>query len=528
MVLTNKIQYIGAVLLVLLSQTLFAQRDEIQYFRYYDQRGVNVFETSKEDSVKFNGVKLRVGANFTQGYQNLSNSNKAKAVINGTDTKTNKAYKATETAYGSGEFKFSTVPPTDPQPTNPVVDPLIYGGYLGYVIEPSPSTAPQRAVLYTNANQVYEQTGGFPLAQANFNIDVQLADGVRVSLVSYMSAHHHNEFWVKGGYFQIDKVGFLNSELMNNIWKNLTLKVGHMEINYGDAHFRRSDGGNVLWNPFIENNIVDAFDTEIGGELYWQKSGIIAMVGLTDGEIQGSVTKPNDRSPSIYGKLGYDKAFSETFRARLTGSVYTTKSSISNNLYSGDRTGSNYQFVLENTAATVTGNFRSGRLTPGFSDNVTAIMINPFVKFHGLELFGTIEMMEGNTAVENGEVQYSDPIKAEASPAIEKQENRKFNQFAVDLLYRFGKQEQFYVGGRYNKADGTMVFGTSTSQGNINQGTRSDVSVERTALGAGWFITKNILLKGEYVTQKYNGWADDNILAGGKFDGIVIQGTIGF
>ncbi len=44
-----------------------------------------------------------------------------------------------------------------------------------------------------------------------------------------------------------------------------------MEINYGDAHFRRSDGGNTFWNPFLENNIMDAFTTEIGAELYWRK-----------------------------------------------------------------------------------------------------------------------------------------------------------------------------------------------------------------------------------------------------------------
>ena len=32
-----------------------------------------------------------------------------------------------------------------------------------------------------------------------------------------------------------------------------------MEVNYGDAHFRRSDGGNTMWNPWIENNIMDEF-----------------------------------------------------------------------------------------------------------------------------------------------------------------------------------------------------------------------------------------------------------------------------
>lgn len=132
-------------------------------------------------------------------------------------------------------------------------------------------------------------------------MDVQITDGVRLNLVSYMSSHHHNEFWVKGGYFQIDKVGFLKSDFFNKLWKNMTMKVGHMEINYGDQHFRRSDGGNTLWNPFIENYIMDEFTTEIGAELYWQKNGIVSMIALTDGEIQGNVLGANGaRKPSLW------------------------------------------------------------------------------------------------------------------------------------------------------------------------------------------------------------------------------------
>jgi hypothetical protein len=254
----------------------FAQQPAIQYFRYYDQRGINVFETSKNDTVVYDGLKLRIGAGFTQGYQNLNHSNES----------TNTAVK------------------------------------------------------------LYEMGGGFPLAQANFNIDVQLYDGVRLNLVSYMSSHHHNEFWVKGGYLQIDKVKFLHSEFMDNLWKNLTLKVGHMEVNYGDAHFRRSDGGNTMWNPWIENNIMDEFTTEIGAELYWQKNGILAMGGFTDGEIQGNISDPSTpdgakRKPSLYAKVGFDKQLKDNLRVRLTGSAMTTKSSASNTLFGGDRTGSN-------------------------------------------------------------------------------------------------------------------------------------------------------------------------------------------
>jgi hypothetical protein len=452
------VRSLSFIVLMIVGVTANAQRSPIQYFRPYDQRGINVFETSKIDTVGFDGeLKLRIGANFTQQYQNLKHSNS------------------------------------------------------------------QNIVGEVDKNALYDLAPGFNLAMANFNIDAQITDGVRVSLVSYMSTRHHNEFWVKGGYFQIDKVGFMNNEFLNDLWKNLTLKIGHMEINYGDAHFRRSDAGNALYNPFVENNLMDAFATEIGAEMYWQKSGFIAMGGITDGEIQGSVTKKDDRSPSIYGKLGYDNTVAKDLRVRLTGSFYTTKSSISNTLYSGDRAGSHYYFVMEAPTATLTGNATSARVNPGFKDNVTAIMVNPFVKFKGLEVFGTYEIAKGNSQVENGEVQSTDT----ALPALGKLGKRQFNQYAVDLLYRFAN-EKMYVGGKYNVVDGTLALGQSTTQPAISQGVRDDVKVERTTVAAGWFVTKNILLKAEYVTQKYKDFPAADIRANGKIDGFVIEGIIGF
>lgn len=377
---------------------------------------------------------------------------------------------------------------------------------------------------------------GFPLAQANLNFDVQIADGVRVTLISYMSSHHHKEFWVKGGFFQIDKVGFMNSEFMDNLWKNLTLKVGHMEVNFGDAHFRRSDGGHALWNPFVENNIMDAFTTEIGAELYWQKSGFMLMAGYTDGEIQGNVTKPDDRKPNLYGKAAYDKQINENLRVRLSGSVLYTKSSIRNTLYGGDRTGSNYQFVMDNTAATTTGNFTSGRFNPGLTDNLTAFVFNPFVKFKGFEFFGTFEQVKGNTPQGNGEILNA----VTGAPTLAKIDDRKATQTAVDLLYRFGKSEQFYIGAKYNVVKSELLLGTSSAY----QGDVYDVKIDRTAFAAGWFITPAVLFKAEYVMQNYTDFPglfenraaaapttvfqDSHPFAGGKFSGFVVQGIISF
>jgi hypothetical protein len=163
-----------------------AQQPAIQYFRAYDKRGVNVFETSKNDTVQYDGFKLRIGAGFTQGFQSLNHSNNARALLN---PASGSGIVLLETAPGSGSFVNRA---TGAPVTGVVANPNAYAGYL------------YNGVPYTNANALYEMGGGFPLAQANLNIDVQLADGVSLNLVSYMSSHHHNEFWVKGGYLKIE------------------------------------------------------------------------------------------------------------------------------------------------------------------------------------------------------------------------------------------------------------------------------------------------------------------------------------
>ncbi|MFM8178561.1 MAG: hypothetical protein ACKOAG_05185, partial [Candidatus Kapaibacterium sp.] len=123
-----------------------------------------------------------------------------------------------------------------------------------------------------------------------------------------------------------------------------------MEVNYGDAHFRRADGGQTLYNPFMENNVIDAFATEIGGEVLFRHSGFLAMVGMTNGAIKGSVDEVNairdpkgnligdsdtSKAPAMLFKIGYDNTFGQNLRVRLTGSGYMVKSSQSNTLFGG-------------------------------------------------------------------------------------------------------------------------------------------------------------------------------------------------
>ena len=424
-----------------LAQDVSIQDSVIQHLRPYTQRGLNIFEAPKFDLTRYRGMKLKIGAAFTQQFQGLNHENTAAPVLVGT-------------------------PPV-------------------------------------NTNQLMEIGSGFNNAVANLYLDAQLTRGIRVALTSYLSARHHNETWVKDGYLLIDASPW-NVDWMNDIMKYVTLKAGHFEINYGDAHFRRTDNGNAMYNAFVGNYILDAFTTEIGAEAYFRHpSGVLAMIGSTGGEIRGNVTQPSSRSPSLLAKLGVDRQWTPLVRGRLTGSLYRISKSPASTLYAGDRAGSRYYMVLENTSATESGNFTSGLINPQFRRSVTALQLNPFVKVGGLELFGVVENSKGNnTAAEVG--------------------HRTWHQYAVDGVYRFLPGEPAWIGARYNTASGNLLFGSGATA------TSADVRVNRVELAAGMFITQHIMLKGEYVRQDYSNFPTTDIRNGGQFDGFMVEGTVAF
>ena len=133
---------------------------------------------------------------------------------------------------------------------------------------------------------------------------------------------------------------------------------------------------------------------------------------------------------------------------------------------------------------------------------MTSIMINPFVKYKGLEFFGVLENISGRD--DTKDVTFTS--------------NRNWNQLGAELLYRFGENERFYVGGRYNTASGQQA-GEETNK----------VKVNRVQFGGGWFMTPNILAKAEYVNQQYLDYPTSDIrYNGGKFDGVMLEAVIAF
>ena len=148
---------------------LAQQQPKVANLRAYDQRGINVFEDPKDTASYFDGIKVKFGAGFTQQFQNLKHEN--------------------------------------PDALNNTV-----GSYSNGVSTPG--------------NKLKVITAGFQTAQANLYMDVQLADGIRLNVTSYLSSKHHNESWIKGGYIQFDKLPF-KGQIWDDIMKVTTIRIGH-------------------------------------------------------------------------------------------------------------------------------------------------------------------------------------------------------------------------------------------------------------------------------------------------------------
>ncbi len=446
--------------LILLGLLMFAitgvysqNKRSLNNYREPSKDGLNVFESPKDTAVvrAYEGVKVRVGGSSALQFQALDHENGRPA----------------ESTIGPGSPWFSD------------------DGNGG------------------NANLPLKEIGSnFNLATANLDLDVTLGDGLRMHLRTYLSSRHHPEPYVKGGYLQIDNLNWIGEGTLADVMKYVTVKLGHMEVNYGDMHFRRSDNSSALYNPFVGNTILDAFTTEVAGEVYYRRDGWIVMVGLTNGKLNQSVENPGATSPSFVGKLGYDKQLTSDFRFRLTGSIYNTTQTSRSWLYNGDRAGSRYYLVMGDPTKSAKDDFTTGRFNPGFNHQMTAVMFNPFLKYKGFEFFGVVELISGR----------STPQKT--LNGMDQQRN--WTHIMAEALYRFGNNENFYLGARYNTASGE------------DPRSFNDVTLNRFNIGGGVFFTKNVLAKIEYVNQTYDGFDPGNRLNEGKFNGLMIETVISF
>jgi hypothetical protein len=207
---------------------------EIQHLRPLDQRGLNVFESPKEAGAKYEGFKLSWGGAFAQQFQNLTHQNKA--------------------------------------------TPKVVNG--------------------VNQNSLIAIGSGFNNADANLYLNVQLARGIRVAVETYASARHHNESWVKDGYFLIDGSP-LETKLLDSIMEGRHAQGrplrGQLRRPALPPQRQRHDALQPVRRQLRDRRLHDRDRRRA----YLRKNGYLAMLGMTGGEVKGQVTAPGPAWPQL-------------------------------------------------------------------------------------------------------------------------------------------------------------------------------------------------------------------------------------
>ncbi len=336
---------------------------------------------------------------------------------------------------------------------------------------------------------------GFQNATGNLDLDAELLGGITTYIELYLSSEHHTEMFMKEGYLLVEKLPMFNLPWLNSIMEFTTIKAGQMEINFGDWHLRRSDNADVSRNPLIGNTIIDTNTTETGVEILFDIGDIELMVAGSNGMIKEDTN--HNHGTAGYGKLAYDKVFSD-FRLRFSGSYYQVDHSKNaatlskTSLYSGNRSGARYQNLFGSTSD-------AGQIKPSIKKDVSAYVFNLLIQYKSLEIFANYEVAND---------------KDSDGTTTTNPKEEEWMQYFGDIVYNF--TDQFYAAARYNVAEHKKENSVSTNK-----------KVERTQLGLGYKITDTILMKGEYVTQKYKNYTSGTY-QNAKFDGWSLEASVSF
>jgi hypothetical protein len=339
---------------------------------------------------------------------------------------------------------------------------------------------------------------GLILPTADLEINAKVLKGFNVKLETMLSSHHHNETYVKGGYASIDSLDFVAPGFASGFMEQATLKIGVDDINFGDAHFRRTDNAGVFENPFVMNLAVESYMQAGFVELMyrWPQLHAFGIAGITNGQVNPDDVKERDGSDaySYYAKLGYDAPLSDALRLRVTESLFYVRDTSKNSLYLGDKAGNVAREIFNNTTTTAGNDFGAGwKAISGYRD-LTVSMTNLFASYLDTEFFGLLEIADGTDSGDG---------------------SMELLHYAVDAVQRFGADNRFYAAARYENAKTAL------------DSDPSDDSLTQFQLALGWFLSETAMAKFEYIEQERKHF-EEYVDGKGTFDGFMISAALHF
>ncbi len=287
--------------------------------------------------------------------------------------------------------------------------------------------------------------------------------------------------------------------VLKPVFDRVDIKVGAFLLDYGDHLFHRSNNAITQSNPLVGNSVVDPNFVSVGGEVISKPRRLNWLVGVTNGtntedfsqgrgialnaKVWANPIKPLRTSMSLYR---VDHSRSATSRATL---------------FSGNRSGERYGGVFG-------GGQAPGGLLLGKGKRIKAGQFD--ITWDQAQMPIKLYAHYGILNDENG----NGPLAGEPRD--------KWNYYAAEMVYRINPS--LYASARYSGAKASELA-SLTSNG----------KVDRIQVGGGIWITRNMLIKLEYVDQKYSSFAEGVIVNNGilaardpQFQGVVSEVSFTF
>ena len=322
---------------------------------------------------------------------------------------------------------------------------------------------------------------GFQTAYGNFSFLADFEQDMEVYFNVFIAdSPHPDKLQGDEGYLLIrrlpDSLG--ETPRLRSLFDNVDIKAGQFELDFGDAHYRRSLNAAVQHNPLIGNYVVDPRAAEIGLELSSDEGRFPVnwLIGVGSGGEAQDFQK--NHALSLHGKLwGHPVE-----RLRTSSSIYwvdhsDTPTSSRTNMFRTNRSGGAYAGVLDNGIS-------PGDVFPVAGQHVLATQFDATWEDDPVELYGHLGWVQDSD--NNGDTS--------GTP------RSSWFYYATEGIYHF--TDRLYAAARYSGASALRLVSAASSSRDVNSGGL----VHRIQLGGGYWLTKTVLTKLEYVYQLYNGF----------------------
>lgn len=315
------------------------------------------------------------------------------------------------------------------------------------------------------------------------------------------SRNHPSQTYGNEGYLIIHDVpeNLQSLSLLRPLLKRVDVKAGAFLVAFGDQQSWRSNNAITQKNPLVGNFVIDPNFVSTGVQ-------VSSKPGRYGWLLAGSNGTNTEDFSTGRGFAFNTKLYVYPIKPlRVSGSYYRVnhEESVSGRatLFSGNRSGERYGAVLG-------GGQAPGDVLPNTGKDLTAYQ-------------GDITFDESSIPVKLY-AHYGMTLDTDVNGPAAGTPQERWSYYTGQIVYKFSPA--VYAAGRYSTANAHKIAGIA-----------SDGKVGRYQIGGGLWLTRNLLMKVEYVNQKYSRFNSNVVLNNGiqaaknpSFKGVVSEVNFSF